>query len=134
MSLAGIAGALLGHSFSIFIGFKGGKGVATAMGGMLAIMAPVVLLGIVLWVIVFYAFRYVSLASIVFAASLPVFTWLLTSAGFDWPRSLGHVELGIAIGIAVLIVLRHIPNIQRLLNGTEHQFKKKPSNAGASSQ
>lgn len=125
LSLAGLTGALIGHSFSIFIGFKGGKGVATAMGGLLAIMAPVVLIGVVIWIIIFYSFRYVSLASIAFAATLPVVCASLMITGTSIGRIYGQTELYIALGIFLLITIRHISNIKRLLNGTENKFEKK---------
>jgi glycerol-3-phosphate acyltransferase PlsY len=124
LSLAGMTGALLGHSYSIFIRFKGGKGVATAMGALLAVMPAVVLSGILIWVAFFYRFRYVSLASIAFAVSLPIFTFSHVLMDWALPRTLGNIELGIAIGVALLIVLRHIPNIRRLIDGTEHRFSK----------
>jgi acyl phosphate:glycerol-3-phosphate acyltransferase len=122
LSLTCLTGALLGHSFSIYIGFRGGKGVATAMGGLLAIMAPVVLAGIVVWIIVFYTFRYVSLASIVFAGTLPLFTGILIATDTTAIRDYGAIELWIATGVSILIVLRHHSNISRLLKGTEHKF------------
>lgn len=125
LSLSGLAGALLGHSFSIYIKFKGGKGVATAMGGLLAIMAPVVILGILVWVIFFYSFRYVSLASIAFAASLPLFSLLFWKLQLAIPRQYSSVELWIAVAIFLLIVIRHHSNIARLLKGTEHKFERK---------
>jgi len=125
LSIACLAGALIGHSFSVYIRFKGGKGVATAMGGLLAIMAPVVLLGILIWVIFFYAFRYVSLASIAFAASLPLFSALFWTLKWSVFRPYTGIELMISIGIFLLIVIRHQSNIVRLFKGTEHKFQKK---------
>lgn len=125
LSLTCLAGALLGHSFSIFIKFRGGKGVATAMGGLLAIMAPVVLIAVIVWVIVFYTSRYVSLASIAFALALPIVTAALFLKEVTLIRSYGLTELYIAMGICVLIVVRHYSNIMRLLKGTENKFKKK---------
>ncbi len=125
ISVTCLAGALLGHSFSIFIGFRGGKGVATAMGGLLAIMAPVVVLGIVVWVIVFYSSRYVSLASIAFAASLPFSCFLFWKLQWAAPRYYGAIELYIALAVFLLILVRHQANIARLLQGTENKFQKK---------
>lgn len=125
LSLTGLAGALVGHSFSVYIRFKGGKGVATAMGGLLAIMAPVVVLGILVWVIVFYTFRYVSLASILFATSLPIFSLVFWKMQWAVPRYFGQIELWISVAIFLLIVIRHKSNISRLIKGTEHKFEKK---------
>lgn len=124
LSLAGLTGALAGHSFSLYIRFRGGKGVATAMGGLLAIMAPVVLLGMAIWVLFFYAFRYVSLASIAFAASLPLFCSVFWYLDWQLLRSYGWIECSIAVAVFLLILVRHQSNISRLLNGTEHKFEK----------
>jgi acyl phosphate:glycerol-3-phosphate acyltransferase len=123
MAVAGMVGAIVGHSYSCFIGFRGGKGVATSIGGLLALCWPVALIGVAVWVVVFYATRYVSLASILLAASLPVSAWLLHRTQF---LSLFFCILG------VFIILRHRSNIQRLIAGTESKFaKKKPeSEAG----
>lgn len=109
----GLASAIIGHSFSIFIKFKGGKGVAVTIGGLLFVMIIPILIGLALWVIVFYASRYVSLASIVMAVSLPV------SSVFFYGNS---IALYVAIAIAVIIVYRHRSNISRLLKGTENRF------------
>ena len=109
----GLASAIVGHSFSIFIKFKGGKGVAVTIGGLLFVMIIPILIGLALWVVVFYASRYVSLASIVMAVSLPV------SSGFFYGNS---IALYVAIAIAVIIVYRHRSNISRLLKGTENRF------------
>ena len=111
----GLAGAIFGHSFSFFLGFRGGKGVATTVGGMLVILPLVMLIGIVVWLGVFYATRYVSLASIVLGVSLPVSAFFLSSP-------LGQ---GLCVVLALLILVRHRTNIQRLLAGTENRAGKK---------
>ncbi len=118
MAVAGMVGAIVGHSFSCFIGFRGGKGVATSLGGLLALSWPVALIGVGVWVAVFYTTRYVSLASILLAASLPLSSWLLHQTLF--------LTLFFCL-LAVFIIVRHRANIQRLLAGTESKFaKKKP--------
>ena len=122
MAVAGMVGAIVGHSFSCFIGFRGGKGVATSIGGLLALNWQVALIGVAVWVVVFYATRYVSLASILLAASLPVSSWLLHQTLF---LTLFFCILG------VFIILRHRSNIQRLLAGTESKFAKKKPDAEA---
>ncbi len=116
---AGLCAAILGHSFSVFLRGKGGKGVATTMGGLLALMPWVVLMGVTVWVVVFYATRYVSLASICFALVLPLGNYLLSGSG---------ALTAIGGGLALLIIFRHRSNIQRLLNGTEHRFVREPKN------
>ncbi|HLP00663.1 MAG TPA: glycerol-3-phosphate 1-O-acyltransferase PlsY [Opitutaceae bacterium] len=121
MAVAGMVGAIVGHSFSCFIGFRGGKGVATSLGGLLALSWPVALIGVGVWVVVFYTTRYVSLASILLAASLPLSSWLLHQTLF--------LTLFFCL-LAVFIIVRHRTNIQRLLAGTESKFaKKKPDEA-----
>lgn len=119
--VAGLIGAIVGHSFSVFLRGKGGKGVATTMGGLLVVMPFAVVIGIAAWVAVFYAFRYVSLASIVFAISLPVSNYFL---GQD--RLLVYLS-GV---LALLIVVRHRSNIARLWQGTENRFERKRRAAG----
>ncbi len=110
----GLATAILGHSFSVFIKFRGGKGVAVTIGGLLFAMYIPILIGLVAWVIVFYASRYVSLASIVMALSLPI-----SSAYFS---GINSIEVYVSAAIAVIIVYRHRSNISRLLKGTENRF------------
>lgn len=117
LGLAGLVGALLGHSFSCFTRFKGGKGVATAAGGFLMLLPLATLVGAVVWVATFYASRYVSLASILSAAALPVAAFL-----FGRPPLL----TGFALLIALFVIVRHRANIARLLAGTENKFTKKP--------
>jgi len=117
LAIVGLVSAVVGHSFSIFLRFRGGKGVATTMGGLLAIMPLVVVIGIVVWLVFFYSLRFVSLASILFGVSLPMSAWLLKE-----PRWF----LGFSIFIAVVLVVRHKSNIVRLIQGTENRFVKKP--------
>lgn len=116
LAVAGLVGALLGHSFSCFTRFRGGKGVATASGGLIVLMPLAVAIGAVVWAATFYSSRYVSLASIFAALSMPASAYLLDQE---------PVLLGLTVVIAVLVVVRHRTNIQRLLNGTESRFAKK---------
>jgi glycerol-3-phosphate acyltransferase PlsY len=116
IEITGLIAALLGHSFSIFTGFKGGKGVATATGGLVVLMPVVVVIGAIVWAAVFYTFRYVSLASIVAVLSLPISGYFLHSP----PLAIGLSGL-----VAVLIIVRHRSNISRLIAGTENKFAKK---------
>ncbi len=115
-AIAGLAGAVAGHSYSVFIGFRGGKGVATTMGGLIAILPLAVLAGILVWLAVFKAFRYVSLASLCFAASLPV------TVALSAPEPRGLL-LVFSIAVAALIFYRHRTNIRQLLEGSEHRFQ-----------
>ena len=117
LGILGLLGAILGHSFSIFLKFRGGKGVATTMGGLLALMPWVLVLGLVAWTIVFFSTRVVAMASIMFAISLPI--------SFYFLHDLPDVRWIFCIVLAILIVVRHYSNIQRLLSGKEHDFYKK---------
>ena len=131
LSVLGLTGAILGHSFPVYYGFKGGKGVATTMGGLLAIMPMVMLMGIVAWLIIFYTLRIVSVASIAFGLVLPFAAWGLQSWRPEWFVNIlgksvtGLAELVFSILISVLILVRHRANITRLLRGEELFFKKK---------
>jgi glycerol-3-phosphate acyltransferase PlsY len=116
LHVAGLIGAILGHSFSCFIKFRGGKGVATAAGGFLVLLPSATLIAGAVWIMAFYASRYVSLASIIAAITLPAAAFFLHE-----PRLLQ----GFALLIAVLVIIRHRANIVRLLNGTENKFVKK---------
>jgi len=106
--------AVVGHVFSVFVRFRGGKGVATAAGVVLALAPVPLLVSFVIWVTVLKASGYVSLASMLGAVAFPLSAALLGTAN---PYV---VPAGIAL--AALIVLMHRANIGRLLAGTEHRF------------
>lgn len=114
LAVIGLIAAILGHSFSVFLKFRGGKGVATTIGGLLALMWGVLLIGLVVWLIVFYTTKMVALASILFALSLPI------SAFFIYDTQDPRFYLGIIL--AVLIVVRHRSNIARMFSGKENKF------------
>ncbi len=122
--VAGIIAAvscIIGHNFPIWLKFKGGKGVATSGGAVVALLPVTALLLILIWAMVFYATRYVSLASIAVAVALPIIVMIswLTGMGADFPLLL------FALIVGVLAVWRHRSNISRLMNGTEHRFERK---------
>ena len=118
--VVGMFASLLGHSFSCFTRFKGGKGVATAAGAFLVIMPLALLIGLAVWLATFYASRYVSLASILAAAALPIAAWFLHQPT--------PVLLLVTV-VAVLVIVRHRANISRLIAGTESKFVKKSAEA-----
>jgi glycerol-3-phosphate acyltransferase PlsY len=120
--IAGFVGTLLGHCFSCFLGFKGGKGVASTIGGLLVLLPIPIVVGAAIWGVVFALSRYVSLASIALGVSLPLSCWLLplaTSVKF------GPAEFWFAAAIAAFNVWTHRSNIGRLLAGTENRFARK---------
>ncbi len=116
LGIVGLIAAIIGHSFSVFLKFRGGKGVATTMGGLLAIMPVVLLIGLLVWAICFFSTRIVALASILFAVCLPIAAFGLYGLGD--PR----FNLGFVLGL--LIVVRHRSNIARMFAGKENTFKK----------
>ncbi|WP_224984659.1 glycerol-3-phosphate 1-O-acyltransferase PlsY [Geomonas agri] len=106
--------AFLGHVYTVFLGFKGGKGVATALGVLLGTAPLAVLFGILVFAAVLYKWRYVSLASISAAACIPVLAWATCT-----PRE----TMIMAVVIAAIVILKHHENIARLRAGTENKFK-----------
>jgi len=122
--LAG-GGAMLGHAFPVWLKFKGGKAVATALGTLLAISWPVSLAAGLTWLLIAVLFRYSSLSALVAISMAPVYAWLLTTfpiAGTYWSDP---QRTQLAIFIAVLVVLRHHQNIRRLLKGEEPKIGQK---------
>ena len=112
---------IVGHTFPVWLGFKGGKGVATSAGALFGLMPSAVPLIVVIWVIVFETTRYVSVASIVSAISLPVVVALF----LRWKFLEGTALLYFSILITLLVLWRHRSNFSRLLNGTEPRFTRK---------
>jgi glycerol-3-phosphate acyltransferase PlsY len=109
--------AVVGHCFPLFLGFRGGKGVATAIGVLLATMPRVAAGLLAIWAAVFVVTRTVSLASLAAAAGIPLLQLLLGHRG---------APLVWGSGLGLLIILRHHANIDRLLRGEEHRFTGKP--------
>ena len=122
--ICGLA-SVLGHMFPIYLKFKGGKGISTAAGVAIALAPLPLLTALVIWGAIFYAFRYVSLASIIAAAMLPVSAYIYTVCNVGGEVAKSRQTLIFFIIIAILAVVRHISNIKRLLNGTESRFEKK---------
>lgn len=106
--------AIAGHSWSVFLAFKGGKGVATGLGVIAALMPMVTLIVFAVWFAIVYFTGYVSLGSIIGAALVPILTLFFGL----------HTEfLILGLIAAVFIIYRHKSNIERLLNGTESKIK-----------
>jgi glycerol-3-phosphate acyltransferase PlsY len=111
--------AVLGHVFTVWLRFKGGKGVATGFGVFLVASPWAALAAISVFIVVLALSRYVSLASILGSASFPLFAWLLTSG--DRPPFF----IAVQIFVALLIIVKHHQNIRRLLNGSESRLGAK---------
>jgi acyl phosphate:glycerol-3-phosphate acyltransferase len=107
--------AVVGHTSPLWLGFKGGKGVATGLGVFLPICWQAVAAGIVLWLAVVIFWRYSSLGSISAAVALPLFVYLLYAPGHAPPE---YVTLGTVV-ISLLVLIKHRPNIARLVAGDE---------------
>jgi acyl phosphate:glycerol-3-phosphate acyltransferase len=128
VTLAGILAAVfavLGHNFPVWLAFKGGKGIATSAGIMIALFPIwVFLCALVVWVGFFQVTRYVSVASILAAISLSVSSLILALLGrCDW------LLVAVAFAMTTLAVWRHKSNIDRLLAGTEKKFEKRVSSS-----
>ena len=111
---AGFA-AICGHVFPLWLGFRGGKGVATAVGAFLLLTPRAILVATAVFLAIAVAFRFVSLASIAAAASLPIFARLLT-------RNATTCELGLITAGSLLVIFKHHQNIRRLWTGIEPRF------------
>jgi glycerol-3-phosphate acyltransferase PlsY len=113
-----------GHNWTCWLQFRGGKGIATSAGALLAMLPGPLVCALGLWGLVFGVWRYVSLASIAAALAVPVATWVFNPG--DWTR------FGFATAVGLVAVYRHKTNIQRLLAGTENRVgRSKPVVAGA---
>ncbi len=118
LPIAGLIAAVLGHSFSCFTGFKGGKGVATGAGGFLVLFPSGAAIALVIFALCVVTTRYVSLGSMLGAVSLPI-------SALAMQRS--TVLIAVSVFIAVFVVARHRANISRLIAGTESKVgQKKP--------
>jgi glycerol-3-phosphate acyltransferase PlsY len=111
-------GAIFGHLFPVWLGFKGGKGVATGFGVLLAAAWPVAVVSFVVWLIVAVVARMSSLAALAAIAVAPVAALFLADSKVVW----------LVLGIAVPLIARHHENIRRLLAGTEPRIGERPAN------
>lgn len=118
MLYTGVA-AILGHVFPVWLGFAGGKGVATALGVFLAACWPAAVASVVIFLLVAIFWRYVSLASVSAAAALPILFYLLYAPGHAPPT----VVSAMTLLAAAIVILKHKGNIERLLAGTEPRFE-----------
>lgn len=118
--VAGLA-CILGHTFPVWLKFRGGKGVATSAGVLLGLMPIAVLSVFIVWVVLFKLTRYVSVASIGTAAALPIFVFVYLR--IEWLT--GSSLLPFSILIAGVVIWRHRSNLKRLAAGTEQRFSRK---------
>ena len=123
IAVAAAVAAVVGHVFPVWLGFRGGKGVASALGVFLALTWPSALGILAVFAVVFWMTRYVSLASIVGAATFPLY-------GFYFVAERSTMVWFGFLFIPLLIIVKHHANIRRLMNGTESRFGVK-SDAGS---
>jgi glycerol-3-phosphate acyltransferase PlsY len=113
--------AVIGHSFPIWLKFRGGKGVATSAGALFGLMPLATVIGAAIWILTFLLTRYVSMASVTSAVALPfviaIMTWL--------NQTDGKVLFYSSLCIAALVIWRHHSNLSRLVRGTEPRFTRK---------
>jgi glycerol-3-phosphate acyltransferase PlsY len=127
MLLAGF-GAVLGHMFSPFVRFRGGKGIATTAGAFVAIAPLAVGLTFVVWLTVMLMTRIVSVASLTGAIFLPVCVYVVSRVGWQPYHS---AVFAISCAVAAVVVIKHRSNIKRLIAGTEPVLQRhKPENHG----
>jgi glycerol-3-phosphate acyltransferase PlsY len=118
----GFVGTLLGHCFSVFLKFKGGKGVASTIGGLIVLLPLPIAIGGLIWAALFYYTRYVSVASMALGISLPLSCFLLNVSYQQGKYS--YLHIGFATAIAIFNIWTHRTNIVRLIKGQESRFTK----------
>lgn len=116
LRFAAVFAAVLGHIFPVFAGFRGGKGVATLVGAIMGVNAPLVLLCFGVWFLVLMTTHYVSLSSMIAGCSFPVFTLISPKVNHVWPF------VAFSFIVAVLLLYTHRKNIERLRAGTESKI------------
>jgi len=114
--------AILGHIYTLFLKFQGGKGVNTTAGVFLYLAPGPILIAALVFLAVFYTTRYVSLGSILAALSLPL---ILVIQKYGFSSNISPTLIGFSVLIALLVIAKHKSNIERLLAGTENKFEKK---------
>ncbi len=115
LRIVGSMGAILGHNYTCWLGFRGGKGIATSAGALVGLIPLSFLVTLTVWLVVFGATRYVSLASVAAAASLPFSTFFCGQSG---------LMIGISVAMSGLAIYKHKANIRRLFDGTENRVGK----------
>lgn len=118
------AASVIGHSFTFWLGFKGGKGVATSAGAFLGLAPWALLVAFVVWLVLFFTTRYVALASIGAAISLPISMYVIMLMGGGLNVG-AYILLALGLVMGVLVVVRHRSNIKRMMAGTESRFDRK---------
>jgi glycerol-3-phosphate acyltransferase PlsY len=124
LEMFGIVAAIssvLGHSFPVWLHFKGGKGVATSAGALFGLAPVAALVGAAIWVLIFLLTRYVSVASVAAAAALPLIILITTRLS----QTAGKLLFYSSVCLAAVVIWRHRSNLSRLMRGTEPRFTRK---------
>lgn len=119
--MAAAVAVALGHTFSCWLRFRGGKGVATGLGVFLVVAWQAVLATLLVWLVVVAFWRYVSLGSVVAAAALPILVYLFYAPGHAPPLA---VSFG-SVAVAIIVIFKHRENVARLIAGTESRLSRK---------
>jgi glycerol-3-phosphate acyltransferase PlsY len=120
-TILGGTASVIGHTYPVWLRFKGGKGVATSVGVVFAMVPFAALTFGIVWIITFLTSRYVSIASIAAAIALPVAVGALL-----YVKQLSNpILLYFSVGLAAIVIVRHRSNVSRLLHGTEPRFQRK---------
>jgi glycerol-3-phosphate acyltransferase PlsY len=112
--------SVLGHSYPPWLKFRGGKGVSTAAGAIFGLIPVAAIIGITVWMVVFWFTRYVSLASVIAAVVLPLLILVIS-----WGKENAQVVFYFSVCVAVVVIWRHRSNLSRLMRGTEPRFTRK---------
>jgi glycerol-3-phosphate acyltransferase PlsY len=115
------ASAVIGHCFPLWLKFHGGKGVATSAGALFGLMPLAMLVGVAIWILIFWLTRYVSLASVIATAALPIVIAIVTRLNQSYGKALFYSSLC----IAAVVIWRHHSNLSRLMRGREPRFTRK---------
>ncbi len=118
--LAAVA-SVIGHSFPLWLKFRGGKGVATSAGALFGLVPLATLIAAVIWLLVFWFTRYVSLASLITVVALPLVILIMTRLN----QIQGNALFYSSLGIAAVVIWRHRSNFSRLMRGSEPRFTRK---------
>jgi glycerol-3-phosphate acyltransferase PlsY len=113
--------SVTGHCFPVWLKFRGGKGIATSAGALFGLMPLATLVGLAVWVVVFWLTRYVSLASMAAAVALPLVIAILARLN----QAYGKALFCSSLCIAAVVIWRHHSNLSRLIRGTEPRFTRK---------
>ena len=113
--------SVIGHSFLLWLKFRGGKGVATFVGALFGLVPLAAVIAVIIWISIFWFTRYVSVASVVTAIALPFVILLMTRVN----EIRGNALFYFSLGMAAVVIWRHHSNISRLMHGSEPRFTRK---------